>query len=33
MNLPERSFLRSALGDMTADIRTGVEDALRQAIT
>lgn len=33
MNLPERSFLRSALDDMTADISTGVEDALRQAIT
>jgi len=33
MNLPERSFLRSALDDMTADISAGVEDALRGAIT
>ena len=33
MNLPERSFLRSALDDLAADISAGVEDALRGAIT
>jgi phage gpG-like protein len=33
MDLPERSFLRSALDDMTPDISAGVEDALREAIT
>ena len=32
MNLPERSFLRSALDDMTPDISAGVNDALREAI-
>ncbi len=32
MNLPERSFLRSALSDMAPDIGAGVEDALRKAI-
>ncbi len=32
MNLPERSFLRSALDDMAPDIGAGVEDALREAI-
>jgi phage gpG-like protein len=32
MTLPERSFLRSALDDITADISAGVEDALREAI-
>lgn len=33
MNLPPHSFLRSALDDMAADINSGVEDALRGAIT
>jgi hypothetical protein len=33
MDLPERSFLRSALDDMRPDISAGVEDALREAIT
>jgi phage gpG-like protein len=33
MNLPERSFLRSALDDMAPEISAGVEDALREAIT
>lgn len=33
MDLPERSFLRSALGDMTPDISAGIEDALRTAIS
>jgi phage gpG-like protein len=33
MNLPERSFLRSALDDMAPDISAGVQDALREAIT
>ncbi len=33
MDLPERSFLRSALDDMAPDISAGVEDALREAIT
>jgi hypothetical protein len=32
MNLPERSFLRSALDDMTPDISARVNDALREAI-
>ncbi len=32
MKLPERSFLRSALDDMTPDISAGVNDALREAI-
>lgn len=32
MNLPERSFLRSALDDMTPDISAGVNDALREAV-
>ncbi len=32
MNLPERSFLRSALDDMASDIGESVEDALREAI-
>lgn len=33
MDLPERSFLRSALDDMTPDISAGIEDALRTAIS
>jgi phage gpG-like protein len=33
MDLPARSFLGSALDDMTADISAGVEDALREAIS
>jgi hypothetical protein len=33
MDLPERSFLRSALADMAPDISAGVQDALREAIT
>lgn len=33
MDLPERSFLRSALADMAADIGAGITDALREAIT
>jgi phage gpG-like protein len=33
MNLPERSFLRSALADMTPDIGATVADAVREAIT
>lgn len=33
MNLPERSFLRSALDDMAPDIGASVDDALREAIT
>ncbi|HEY3910380.1 MAG TPA: HK97 gp10 family phage protein [Stellaceae bacterium] len=33
MDLPERSFLRSALADMAPDISAGVEDALCEAIT
>jgi phage gpG-like protein len=33
MNLPERSFLRSALEEMTPAIRDEVEAALRQAVT
>ncbi len=33
VDLPERSFLRSALDDMAPDISAGVEDALREAIT
>ncbi len=32
MNLPERSFLRSTLDEMTPDINAGVNDALREAI-
>ncbi len=32
MDLPQRSFLRSALDDMTPDIGASVEDALRQAL-
>jgi phage gpG-like protein len=32
MDLPERSFLRSALDDMSSDIVAGVHDALREAI-
>jgi phage gpG-like protein len=32
MNLPERSFLRSALYDMTPHIGKGIEDALREAL-
>ncbi|MGH7044936.1 MAG: hypothetical protein ACREE2_00930 [Stellaceae bacterium] len=33
MDLPARSFLRSALDDMSADIGAGIEDALRQAVS
>jgi hypothetical protein len=33
MDLPERSFLRSALDDMARDISEDVEAALREAIT
>ncbi|MGH7030579.1 MAG: HK97 gp10 family phage protein [Stellaceae bacterium] len=33
MDLPARSFLRSALAGMAPDISAGVEDALREAIT
>jgi phage gpG-like protein len=33
MDLPERSFLRSALDDMTPDISADIEDALREAIS
>jgi len=33
MDLPARSFLRSALDDMSTDIGTGIEDALRQAMS
>jgi phage gpG-like protein len=33
MDLPERSFLRSALDDMASDITSGVQDALWGAIT
>ena len=33
MDLPQRSFLRSALDDMTPDIGASVEDALRQALS
>jgi len=33
MDLPERSFLRSALDDLAPDISAGVEDAMREAIT
>jgi phage gpG-like protein len=33
MDLPQRSFLRSALHDMTSDIGTGIEDALREALS
>jgi hypothetical protein len=33
MNLPERSFLRSALGDMTSDIQDAIDGALRAAVT
>jgi hypothetical protein len=33
MNLPERSFLRSALEDMTPAIREGVEAALAEAVS
>ena len=33
MELPERSFLRSALDDMTPDIAAGIESALREAIS
>lgn len=32
MDLPERSFLRSALEDMTPAIREGVEEALVEAV-
>jgi phage gpG-like protein len=32
MDLPERSFLRSALADMTPDIGATVADAVREAI-
>lgn len=32
MDLPERSFLRSALGDMAPDIAAAVQDALHEAI-
>lgn len=32
MDLPQRSFLRTALEDMTPDIGTGVQDALREAL-
>ena len=33
MNLPERSFLRSALDDLTPDISAGIENALREALS
>jgi phage gpG-like protein len=33
LNLPERSFLRSALEDMTPAIRDGVEAALEEALS
>ena len=33
MDLPARSFLRSALADMAPDISAGVDDVLREAIT
>ncbi len=33
MDLPERSFLRSALADMAPDVSAGVEGALREAIS
>jgi hypothetical protein len=33
MNLPERSFLRSALDEMAPDISAGVQDALRGALS
>jgi phage gpG-like protein len=33
VNLPERSFLRSALEDMAAEIRDEVEAALRETVT
>jgi phage gpG-like protein len=33
VDLPERSFLRSALDDMTPDISVGIKDALREAIS
>jgi len=33
MDLPERSFLRSALEDMTPAIRDAVETALREAVS
>jgi hypothetical protein len=33
MDLPERSFLRSALEDMTPSIRDGVEAALAEAVS
>lgn len=33
MDLPERSFLRSALDDMTPDIDADIKDALREAIS
>jgi len=32
MDLPERSFLRSALDGMAPDIGAGIEDALRKAL-
>jgi phage gpG-like protein len=32
MDLPKRSFLRSALDDMAPDIGAGIEDALRRAL-
>lgn len=33
MDLPERSFLRSALDEMSPDINAGVDAALREAVT
>lgn len=33
MDLPQRSFLRSALDDMTPDISADIEDALREALS
>ena len=33
MNLPERSFMRSALEDMTPAIRDGVDAALAEAVS
>jgi Bacteriophage HK97-gp10, putative tail-component len=33
MDLPQRSFLRSALDDMAPDVDAGVKDALREALS
>lgn len=33
MDLPQRSFLRTALDDMTPDIDASVQDALREALS